>query len=571
MQHPPDSDPILGRVLDGRYRIDSPMGGGGFGAVYHATHLRLQRAVAVKVLHPEHVRNPELRKRFEREAKSLAALHHPNVVTILDYGVDDDLPFLVMELLEGEPLAVAISRGLSYERALAIAIDVASALAYAHGLGIVHRDLKPANIFLQRIPEGGEVVRVLDFGLAKFVHTREDNTLTQGGSLMGTPAYVAPEQAMGERVDARADVYTLGLVLYEMVTGRDPYTGDAVELIRHQLETPLPAIAPSFPGASWAPALDAVLARATAKTRGERYVDGAAFREALYGLEGAPARANGPDGPGSGKRTGPLAHAPTVAAMPSRRRGLRWPWLVLATLLGAGLAATGFFVVHAARDRADDAPLLLGAGASATLYDHADAGAPSAAPSSAAPTDAGAFEAVDASLAVTQASDAGARETGSGDEDVTDPVAAGEVDPWSRGVPAALRPYRDRTATRALSRRDRQRLTGWIRRNPGDSRGPLAWGHALMSQGARTEALARYREALAMEPSARLDTRLRTNLLRIAAYDAGSREGADLAAELYGSTLVPDIDAFLGTLDTADPDGRRAAQRLRTLRARVAR
>jgi serine/threonine-protein kinase len=569
MQHPPDSDPILGRVLEGRYRVESPLGGGGFGAVYLATHLRLQRAVAVKVLHPEHVRNPELRKRFEREAKSLAALQHPNVVTILDYGVDDDLPFLAMELLEGEPLAVAIGRGLSYERAIAIAIDVANALAYAHAQGIVHRDLKPANIFLQRIPDGGELVRVLDFGLAKFVHTRDDNTLTQGGSLMGTPAYMAPEQAMGERVDARADVYTLGLVLYEMVTGREPYTGDAVELIRHQLETPLPAIAPAFPGASWAPALDAVLARATAKPRGERYLDGAAFREALYALEGAPTRASGPDGPGSGKRTGPVAHAPTVAALPARGRGLRWPWLALATLLGASLAIAGFFVVDAARQGAEREPILLGAGAGTARDDHPDA-------STAALLDVGAPDASEA-LDASEPADTSASPTteltvgGLPEEDAGGAVAEVELDPWSRGVPPTLRPYRERTSTRALSRRDRARLMRWIRQNPGDSRGPLAWGHALMSQGARTEALARYREALAMEPAARLDARLRTNLLRIAAYDAGSRDGADLAAELYGPSLVPDLDAFLATLDTAAPDGRRAAQRLQALRARVTR
>jgi tetratricopeptide (TPR) repeat protein len=174
-------------------------------------------------------------------------------------------------------------------------------------------------------------------------------------------------------------------------------------------------------------------------------------------------------------------------------------------------------------------------------------------------TDAGvdAFEIVDAASAeATSAVDA------------PDPAA---IDPWSRGVPPQLRRYVERTTSRALSRRDRTAIARWIRAHAEDCRGPLAYGHALMSQGARTEALEHYREALALEPIARNDPRLRTNLLRITAYDGSPREGADLAAETYGETLLPDIDTFLSTLDPANPDGRRAAQRLRALRTRVGR
>jgi serine/threonine-protein kinase len=575
MSHPAPIDPLLGRVLDGRYRLEEPLGGGGFGAVYQATHLRLQRPVAVKVLHPEHVRNPELRKRFEREAKSLAALHHPNVVTILDYGVDEDLPFLVMELLEGEPLAVAIARGLPYERAIEIAIEVASALAYSHSLGIVHRDLKPANVFLQRTTDGAEVVRVLDFGLAKFVHTREDNTLTQGGSLMGTPAYVAPEQAMGERVDARADVYTLGLVIFEMVAGRDPYSGSAVELIQHQLETPLPSIAALRPDAPWAPALDAILARATAKPRGERYPDGGALRDALRALLGRPATGRTSVEGTTMRRAAPdLEHAPTLTALP-RAKGLRWPWLVLASTLGAAGAAALFYA--ATPGSRDDPAITLGIGTTTTtgtLYDPIDAGAARA--TSAAHADAGAPDAAldagaEAGAVEDGALEDGALEDGGLDGGTDGGAAVAAADPWAAGVPSVLRPYRDRTSTRPLTRRDRQRLSRYVRAHANDCRGPLAYGHALMSVGQRTEALARYRDALALDASARNDPRLRTNLLRIAAYDASSRDGADLAAELYGAELAEDIDAFLATLDTADPDGRRAAGRLRALRTRVTR
>jgi len=573
-------DPLLGRVLDGRYRLDAPLGGGGFGAVYVAWHLRLARAVAVKVLHPEHVRNPELRKRFEREAKSLAALSHPNVVTVFDYGVDEDLPFLVMEKLEGRPLAVAIAEGLAPGHAIAIAIDVASALAYAHAQGIVHRDLKPANIFLQAQNDGTEGVRVLDFGLAKFVGRagpsgaveasggREDPTQTHGSSLMGTPAYMSPEQATGDTVDARADVYTLGLVLYESVTGKDPYAGSAVELIHHQLQTPLPAVVSSLPGESWAPALDKLLAKATAKERDRRFADGGALRDALLALADAlppgavPTirRTDGLDGSPSGKRSGPIAHAVTLAALPVARPSRPWLWGGLAALVLGGVGAAVFLV---ASMEEPEPVLALGTGPTPPpLSEPLDASMP----------DAGVLAAIAVEDAAVMRDAADEPDAPSIEDAAVEAVIdADAIDPWSRGVPVSLRRYRDRPTSRALTRRDRTVLARWARANAEDCRGQLAWGHALMNQGARTEALEHYRAALAIEATARNDPRLRTNLLRIAAYDGSPREGADLAVETYGDSLVPDIDAFLATLDPADPDGRRAAQRLRTLRTRAQR
>ncbi|MBN8610690.1 MAG: serine/threonine protein kinase [Deltaproteobacteria bacterium] len=572
-------DPLLGRVLDHRYRLDAPLGGGGFGAVYEGFHLRLKRPVAVKVLHPEHVKDPELRKRFEREAESLAALSHPNVVPVFDYGVDDDLPFLVMEKLEGRPLAVAIAEGLAPGHAIAIAIDVASALSYAHAQGIVHRDLKPANIFLQAQTDGTEATRVLDFGLAKFVGRalptgaadassrggRGDPTSPHASTLMGTPAYMSPEQCRGEAADARADVYSLALVLFESITGREPYEGSAVELLHHHISTPLPSVAALLPGAPWAGALDALLGKAAAKDRNARHGNGAELRDALValadelppGLVPAVRRSDGgTDGPISGKRSGPIATAPTLAAasgpvpQPSRVLALG------AALVVGGLAIGGLGALYAMDATGDDttgAPTLaLASSVDASVP--SDAGVPDA-----AIDDAGHDAAAEPDAALSD--DAGIE--GAIDEDA--------IDPWSRGVPPALRRYVERTSTRALTRRERLSMTRWIRTHAGDSRGPLALGHALMSQGARTEALEHYRTALATEAIARNDPRLRTNLLRIAAYDGSPREGADLAAETYGAELVPIIDGFLATLDPANPDGRRAGQRLRQLRARVSR
>lgn len=582
------TDPLLGRVLDDRYRLDAPLGGGGFGAVYEGYHLRLKRSVAVKVLHPEHVKDPELRQRFEREAQALAALSHPNVVPVFDYGVDGDLPFLVMEKLEGRPLAVAIARGLPAGHAIGIAIDVASALSYVHAQGIVHRDLKPANIFLQAQNDGTEATRVLDFGLAKIVSqpatggaadlaTGREATSAHASTLMGTPAYMSPEQCRGEVVDARADVYSLGLVLFESITGQEPFTGTAVELLHHQIGTPMPSITELCPGQAWGQALDAVLAKASAKRREDRYANGAELREALVALaDQLPAglvptvrRSDGLDGPPSGKRSGAIATAPTLAAVGTAPNATR----------GVAVAVLG--VLGAAAILGVGAMLLLEGGATAAIETNADAGAVAVDAAQESAT-ADAAPLADATTDDAPPTETDSAEINSGEAIVATTVSlpqaqesaaaeAAALDPWSRGVPPQLRRYLERTSSRALSRGDRATLSRWIRNHPHDARGQLAYGHALMSQGARTEALDHYRLALAKEEVARHDRRLRTNLLRIAAYDGSPREGAELAAATYGRELVPDIEAFVATLDTADPDGRRAAQRLRALRTRVSR
>ncbi len=575
-------DPLLGRVLDARYRLDAPLGGGGFGAVYEGYHLRLKRSVAVKVLHPEHVKDPELRKRFEREAESLAALSHPNVVPVFDYGVDDDLPFLVMEKLDGRPLAVAIAQGLAPGHAIAIAIDVASALSYAHAQGIVHRDLKPANIFLQAQTDGTEATRVLDFGLAKFVgrsmamptgpadasnRERGDPTSPLASTLMGTPAYMSPEQCRAEAADARTDVYSLALVLFESITAREPYEGSAVELLHHHISTPLPSVAALLPAAPWASSVDGLLAKAAAKDRNARHANGGELRDALIaladtlppGLVPSVRRSDGgTDGPISGKRSGPIATASTLGGASGPQTAPSRVGLLVAVVIVSGLAVGGLGALYALNG-GDDAAVLVADPALASSADASmpvDAGVPDA-----AMDDAGQDAALtpDAAIAID---DAGPT------EGVVDESA---IDPWSRGVPPALRRYTERTTARALTRRDRTALARWVRTHATDSRGPLAYGHALMSQGARTEALEHYREALTAEAIARNDPRLRMNLLRIAAYDGSPREGADLAADTYGAELVPIIDTFVATLDSADPDGRRAAQRLRQLRQRVSR
>ena len=219
----------------GPYQIDAPLGAGGMGEVYKATDTRLDRTVAIKVL-PEHVAaDPDLKQRFEREARTVAALNHPHICTLHDIGNQDGIDFLVMEYLDGETVAQRLEKGaLPLDQALQIAIEIADALDKAHRQGIVHRDLKPGNIMLTK---GG--AKLLDFGLAKlrkpgvvgtetfFAATTLSEPLTARGTLLGTLPYMAPEQVEGREADARTDIFAFGSMVYEMVTGNRAFTGES--------------------------------------------------------------------------------------------------------------------------------------------------------------------------------------------------------------------------------------------------------------------------------------------------------------------------------------------------------
>ncbi len=274
-----------GTVIDDRYRIEELLGRGGLGAVYRATHLRLGRPVAIKVVRGEHASDPAVADRFEREATTLARLKHPNVVGIYDFGVAPGIgAYLAMELLEGRSLGDEIrKRGhLTAAQTAELMESVCAAVQAAHDLGIIHRDLKPENIFLETASDG-QTVKVLDFGIAKLAQgdaAGDAIRLTAAGALIGTPAYMSPEQCAGSDIDARSDIYSLGCVAYEMLTGRPPFMGNLQAVMyQHTVEPPEP---PSHLASNIAPPADAAVLRALAKRPEERFQTAVEFGRALW-------------------------------------------------------------------------------------------------------------------------------------------------------------------------------------------------------------------------------------------------------------------------------------------------
>jgi serine/threonine-protein kinase len=238
----PAKDPLIGTVVDARYEVQAVLGEGGMGIVYRVLHRALERPFALKALRPELSRDGDLGVRFTREAKAAASVAHPNVVQITDFGsLPSGQPYFVMELLVGEPLSSIVRRGgpIPAERAVKLLLQIVEALGAAHAAGVVHRDLKPDNILVCRTGGGGEIIKVLDFGLAKVAG---QSRLTKNGVVFGTPHYMSPEQASGAVVDERTDIYALGVVMYEMFTGRVPFEADTYMgvLTKHLYVAPTP-------------------------------------------------------------------------------------------------------------------------------------------------------------------------------------------------------------------------------------------------------------------------------------------------------------------------------------------
>jgi tRNA A-37 threonylcarbamoyl transferase component Bud32 len=277
----------VGRILDGKYRLDAFLSRGGMGAVYEATHVMLNRKVAVKFISPQLVTSADMVRRFQREARAVTHLNHPNIVRVHDLGqTEDGTLYIAMDLIAGKSLSdiIEAEQPLDDARIVHVATQIVSALAHAHEHGVIHRDLKPQNIMITRRPDGREVATLLDFGIAKTFEVDANTKLTSTGFAVGSPRYMSPEQAGAAPVDARSDIYSAGVILYEMLVGDVPFNDPSTPalLVKHLTETP---VRPSLkrPDRHVSPMLEQIAMRCLEKKPEARFQSADELQRALAG------------------------------------------------------------------------------------------------------------------------------------------------------------------------------------------------------------------------------------------------------------------------------------------------
>ncbi|MCA9671649.1 MAG: serine/threonine protein kinase [Myxococcales bacterium] len=312
-QHAEPADPRVGTTFAGRYRIISKLGEGGMGVVYIAEHIAIEKKVALKVLLQEYARKADLKERFLQEAKAAARIGHENIVDITDFGdTPDGSVFFAMEFLEGQELSQAVKKNGAYpwQKAKPILLQICRAMGAAHSKHIIHRDMKPENIFLIEREGKPDFVKVLDFGIAKVTDDSPgERRLTKTGMIFGTPEYMSPEQAQGHKPDHRVDIYALGVIMYELLTGRVPFKADTFMgiLTKHIFEQPTPPseVEPSVPGE-----VEAIILKAMAKDRDDRYRSMAEMASAISTCAGRMTRPTGAAQPAVARKMTP---APSTA------------------------------------------------------------------------------------------------------------------------------------------------------------------------------------------------------------------------------------------------------------------
>lgn len=528
------TDPLIGTTIAERYRIEAPLGEGGIGRVYRARHETLGRAVALKVLLAQYESIPVLKQRFEREAKALAALSHPNIVTVTDFGVEGDMPYLVMELLEGTDLAGLVHQApLDPGRVLDIVRQTLRALDYAHAQGLVHRDLKPHNVFVRAMGDGTDHVEVLDFGLARFVGdaAKSSPKLTQQGALLGTPAYMAPEQASGMEADARADVYAMGCVLFEALTGRRVFeSNDPGQVLKAHLLSPPPRMGDVDTGLAIDERMERLVQRALAKSAPERFQSAKEMLDALDALPPDAVRRVGPrpapTGPVSGvaPTQAPAVSAPTAAGTP---RALEEQNEVVAPSVGGS--------VHLPQSRL---PLMTGLGCGALLLAGLVGGVIWWA------SDALSSDEVEPPPPAPDVTP----------EPVPPPAPAAPTrplarDPFAADVPEALAELKRRAeAVRRGNRPSRQLLSDISRyqsEHPDDPRPHLVLGHLYTRARWLSRALPEYQTALELDESVRGYPQLLPDLLEMVRSNSLETEAGDVVRDAFGAEARAAVQAAL--------------------------
>ena len=589
-------DPLIGRVLDQRYRIEAVLGAGGVGVVYRAEHTGLRRPVALKVLRHGFEENPHLRRRFEREARLLSQLSHPNVVALTDYGIADGLPYLVMELLEGRTLEDLLE--MDGPPAPRVAIEIVRAvvrgLAFAHDRNVLHRDLKPGNVFLQALPDDPHHVKLLDFGLAKLLVDEENTsgeepTLTKAGTIVGTPAYMSPEQASGGRVDPRSDVYAAGLMLFELLAGRVPFDEPRrADLLRAHLVDPVPDPEGLRPGLVLTPPLRELLLRCLAKEPSDRYADARALLDALDAL------------PDDAARFAPLTQRdrPTTRrsleeahSVPKPRVRPRSPWLGVAIVFGlAGAGALGWAwwtgqLATSSSSRRGQPPTEAERASVATNETEPSVGNPadSTDPSNGSvatdegATDEGATdrtaEAPRGELATEAPPDSLAPESAEDDDSgATDAVGAAPTelpedrDPFATPMPPELARIAEALEAAPGDREVHRAMRVYQRMHPDDPRPSLLLGHDFAMRGAWPQAFERYELALRRDVSARHDSRMLEHLITAAQLDAHASTARERIVRTFGADALPRVREVL-----ARSEHRPTRQLLRSLESALER
>ena len=331
------------RIFGDRYEVEAPLGTGGMAEVWRGHDRVLNRTVAIKTLLPQFARDSSFVERFRREAQAAARLNHAGIVSVYDSGTDGDTPYIVMQYIEGRTLADFLGSGktLPPKQAATIAQEIAEALGAAHAHGVIHRDIKPANVMITR--EGK--VLVMDFGIARLISGPE--TAPQTSAVLGTASYLSPEQAQGHSVDARSDIYALGVVLYEMLTGRPPFTGDSPMAIAYKQVNATPP-APSSANPDVPPELDAVVMRALSKNPANRYQTGQEFADDLERARTGGQVLATPLLPAGGEATQVISRPQPTSVLPPQERdgdSPRKPWVaVLLALLIMALLAAGTYL-----------------------------------------------------------------------------------------------------------------------------------------------------------------------------------------------------------------------------------